>query len=1463
MIAPLFSPRSGGTALLASILAALLGGIVTVPAQTMPPPSPVAGHLVGTILGEPETRGLSDFRTEADLLDVTDFAFLPNGDMVVADAVQNRVFAIGPDGILKPFAGTGSFIASGDGGSAVNAGVSRPLRLAVDGTGNLFIVEERGAGSVIRRVAPDGIIQAFAGSGSQSCPELGATAATSTTGRIKAVAAAADGTVYFFSEGCQILFRIGTDGVVRQAGVEPGTPPPASLDGTIGVPASSLVLSSVDAMTVDASGNLNVAVSHAPGIIRVTPAGVAITLGRITGGGPREGPLAGIGFARPLAIAAIPGGGLAIAQTDAQVNGRAEVGLASPADEYTILLAQDGYAGKNEPLFQGLRINPDMIRVSPAGVVFVRDSFSQAIFRVSAAGVLTHFLRTFRRGDPAIVEGSAPLLRSTALTNLMTDADGNIYFGDRVLQRLYRLEPDGVLTRVAGSAAAGAEGDGGPALEATLTLGARIAIDGQKRLYFLSSASPRLRRVTIGGNIETVLGGGQNPLLAEGSLALSVALQSPVTWAVAPTGQVYFHQQSQGIHRIWRVDSEGKLERFAGGGASPVATPLDGVAALNAQFSSRPGLLEVDPAGTLFFNLLADPRIFRVDSEGVIRAVVQGGGGNSITSGVPSLSSLIPFVPPLVPSAAGAFLALAGNPGVLAEYVAGGNVQVLRRMDAGTAKRDGGLLGDDMLVYHRSFAPLPGGALVWEERGSGFAAIRRSFPVPEGCTYTVNATELNVGGSNALTNLTLTTGNNCPWTVGTSANWLKILTNRTGKGSTTVQLNTLGNPSPSPRTGTVWIAGKSIAVTQAASTRTDIFLVSPSAATVPATGGAVTVNIVASPQQSWQVSLPGVPVGFEGAAAGSGSSQFTVTVPALPAGAVSRTLFVGVNASSVAITQTVPPTPVPYTLTSNVPGQSAIVDLVERTLPFQTQWVPGSTHLVRVGPLVEQNANTRIQFMNWPDGSTETERVLIAPAGSSQVALAFRRQYRLSTNTNLGSLPYAQPLVLSLPSEPTITGLPSPPAADGTRYAWFPEGHTVQVLALNLDGLKFVNFTGAVSTTANPVTITMDQPRQLLASYTRGNVLSQDLRTGGLGRWRFPDSARLASPAQITVDSTEEAMRPLNQFVSYTQTGGATGWLQLRPSGPNTPHTLELGIDPVAAGTATSGEAQVYLHHPDVATVSVTAIYSQMDASSGDAPRITAVTDAGGFRQAVLDKGYPQTSLVAAPGMILTLFGENLATGSGSAGAVPLPLNLAGTSVERLRLLEQDWVPVPLFYVSPGQINFQLPPDLSVLENQEEEIRLRVRRGATVSGNETRVMMRSRSMSLFSANSSGAGAPAGFAVRVRASGQQERSNLFLCGNGQCTPNPAPMGGAGDELFLELFGTGFRNRGEATQMKAFIGTAEAEITFAGPHPTFMGLDQANVKVPRDAPRGQDVDLYIWVRNGAAPWIASNRLTLRFQ
>jgi sugar lactone lactonase YvrE len=90
------------------------------------------------------------------------------GNLYISDSGNFRIRKVSKDGRISTVAGLGSEGFSGDGGSARRAQLGRPIGVAVDKAGNLFIAEANG--QRIRKVSADGKIQSIniAGSNSES-----------------------------------------------------------------------------------------------------------------------------------------------------------------------------------------------------------------------------------------------------------------------------------------------------------------------------------------------------------------------------------------------------------------------------------------------------------------------------------------------------------------------------------------------------------------------------------------------------------------------------------------------------------------------------------------------------------------------------------------------------------------------------------------------------------------------------------------------------------------------------------------------------------------------------------------------------------------------------------------------------------------------------------------------------------------------------------------------------------------------------------------------------------------------------------------------------------------------------------------------------------------------------------------------------------------------------------------------
>ena len=199
----------------------------------------------------------------------------------------------------------------------------------------------------------------------------------------------------------------------------------------------------------------------------------------------------------------------------------------------------------------------------------------------------------------------------------------------------------------------------------------------------------------------------------------------------------------------------------------------------------------------------------------------------------------------------------------------------------------------------------------------------------------------------------------------------------------------------------------------------------------------------------------------------------------------------------------------------------------------------------------------------------------------------------------------------------------------------------------------------------------------------------------------------------------------------------------------------------------------------------------------------------------------------------------------------PLPASLAGVSVtvRDATGTERD---APLFFVSPGQINYLLPQG-----TPNGLATVTVKNGAQVVSYGL-LDVESVAPGLFTSNFDGRGAPAAIAIRVRADGTRGWQYTFQCspGGGTCVPAAIDMGPETDQIFLELYGTGLRAASSLGAVSAAIGGEGATVEYVGAVPSFFGLDQVNVRVPRSLKGRGLVDLLLTVDGKQANTVRLN-------
>jgi uncharacterized protein (TIGR03437 family) len=229
---------------------------------------------------------------------------------------------------------------------------------------------------------------------------------------------------------------------------------------------------------------------------------------------------------------------------------------------------------------------------------------------------------------------------------------------------------------------------------------------------------------------------------------------------------------------------------------------------------------------------------------------------------------------------------------------------------------------------------------------------------------------------------------------------------------------------------------------------------------------------------------------------------------------------------------------------------------------------------------------------------------------------------------------------------------------------------------------------------------------------------------------------------------------------------------------------------------------------------------------------------------------YAGASLAAEE--IVAGFGTNLAAVAAVATTLPLPTSLNGVSVSVKDAAGTERL-APLFFVSPTQVNFLIPAGTG---NGAAAVTV-IRNNTTAASGA--IAIAPVAPAVFSADASGKGLAAANVLRIAGGGGQsyEAVGRFDPQQNKFVPAPIELGPATDQVFLILYATGVRNRSALSAVRATIGGVNAEVSFAGAQGAFAGLDQLNIRIPRDVPGGE-MDVVVTADNKTANPVRINVL-----
>ena len=414
----------------------------------------------------------------------------------------------------------------------------------------------------------------------------------------------------------------------------------------------------------------------------------------------------------------------------------------------------------------------------------------------------------------------------------------------------------------------------------------------------------------------------------------------------------------------------------------------------------------------------------------------------------------------------------------------------------------------------------------------------------------------------------------------------------------------------------------------------------------------------------------------------------------------------------------------PVNFATSPPGLQVLADRTPVTTPAMFEWGYGSLHSVGGISPQQDSARKWWAFSSWSDGGALNHAYTVANAGGADTLTA---TYVPAEHVAF----VTSPLNLNL----TIDG-----RSNSTPYVFMwgvGETHQIDASAQQTDSQgriwAFANWSvGGPAVQNFVVPVTADSNMEITATFgplahvTVGSSLSGvTVTVDGVGcavpctvQRAVGASVRIGAPASIPLSAGSRA-----DFAGWSVNGAAPGspgdWTGTLSGDPlnltavyRTMNLLATAADPAgsAAWQTVPSSPDGFYDAQSTVAIAVSPLpgfrfRAWTGDLSGSAPSGTLSMSVPRTVKALFDSvPYIAPSGVSnaagitpnpglAPGSVVSIFGANLAPLTASSSDSPLPQTLGGVTVrigDRL---------LPLMFVSPGQINLQLPPDLPIGPN--------------------------------------------------------------------------------------------------------------------------------------------------------------------
>jgi uncharacterized protein (TIGR03437 family) len=454
-----------------------------------------------------------------------------NGNLYIADRFNNRIRKVRPDGTITTFAGTGVAGASGDGLSPTLGNLFQPTDVVVDPNNDVFIADMSNG-----RVK---LVDVQTGQMSNLTLQM----------------VSVDDLAYNPGPAGGLAATDFLQHAIFSISVPAGSISQHPIAGTLHTtaigdngPASGAVFLDPYGVAVDGKGNVFVADFADQRVRRI---GTDLTITTVAGTGVfgnsnNGGAATAAQIAQPMGIAVDASGNVYFtASCEVRViqsNGN----IASVAGNG----GNCGYAGNNILSSSAQLYFPQGLAVdSKSQFLYISDTDNNRIRKVNLVSSIITTLAG--NGQQGYAGNGTDALSATMDTpvGIAVDSKGNVYFADQNNNRVRKIATDGNIYDVAGTGTPGNDGDGGPAVAASLAWPTGLAVDPSDNLYVTSSGY--IRRISTDGSIATIAGTGWTDFSGDGDLA-TLADMDPWYVAVDGNGRIYFSDENN--LRIRRLD---------------------------------------------------------------------------------------------------------------------------------------------------------------------------------------------------------------------------------------------------------------------------------------------------------------------------------------------------------------------------------------------------------------------------------------------------------------------------------------------------------------------------------------------------------------------------------------------------------------------------------------------------------------------------------------------------------------------------------------------------------------------------------------------------------------------------------------------------------------------------------------------------------------------------------------------